>query len=93
MTPTRFREALQAYYAWTAVAFSAALGVIALVTQWSMTLRLKAPPTAWDPSLNAFFCFLPIAFLFEAFSHLQARAHIEALEDRIRRLEADEDAS
>ena len=93
MEPTRFRKALQAYDVWAPFAFSAALGVIALVTQFSMTLRLKAPPTAWDSPLIVFLCFLPGAFMFEAFSHLKTREHVKELEARIERLETDKAAS
>ena len=89
MQPTRFRKALQAYDVWSAFAFSVAFGVIALVTHFYMLIRLKAPPTAWDSSLNLIFCFLPCAFMFEAFSHSKTREHIRALEARIQRLEAD----
>jgi hypothetical protein len=68
-------------------AFSASLSVIVLVTQVFMMTGLKAPPTAWDSSLGVFFCFLPMAFLYEAFSHKKTREHIRMLEARIQRLE------
>jgi hypothetical protein len=93
MEPTRFRKALQANDAWSPFIVSAALGVIALVTQFCMALRLKAPPTAWDPSLIVYFCSLPSVFMFEAFSHLKTREHVKELEARIERLETDKAAS
>jgi hypothetical protein len=88
MNATRFMKALQSYDVWTPVAFSAALSVIVVVSHISAGLRLKAPPTAVDVWVPAFFCFLPMTFFFASASHLQTRKQIKELEARIQQLEA-----
>ncbi len=93
MKHTRFMEIRQRYEVWTPFAFSVALSVIVVVSHISAGLRLKAPPTAVDVWVPAFFCFLPMTFFVASASHWQTRKHIKELEARIQQLEATKTAA
>lgn len=82
MNLTQFRKSLQAYDMWAAFAFSVALSVITLVTHVASGLSS-------DSWIIPFVTFQPMTFLYVAFSQRRTREHIQVLEARIHRLEAD----
>jgi hypothetical protein len=69
---------------WVPFAFAAALSAIVLVTYVASGLS-----DAW---IVPFVGFLPMTFWFAAATHRQTREQVEALEARIRQLEADKAA-
>ncbi|HVW01329.1 MAG TPA: hypothetical protein VHB77_13345 [Planctomycetaceae bacterium] len=69
---------------WGAFGFSVALSVITLVGNVSGAFFTGVR----DTGMTAFIAFLPMAFLFVAYSQRAARERIVALEARIRELEA-----
>jgi hypothetical protein len=69
---------------WVAFGFSVALSVITLVGN-ALGAFIGG---ASDTGMIAFVAFLPMAFLFAAYPQRAARERIQALEARIRELEA-----
>jgi hypothetical protein len=70
-------------------AFAASLSAIVLVGN---IVGMFATGAA-DVGISTFICFLPMAFWMADASHRQTRTYVEALEARIRQLEAVEKAA
>ena len=64
---------------WTAAWFAAVISLL------SIGLIIAGFDGAWQPT---FVCFLPMAFLFAAYSHRETREYVKLLEARVSRLEA-----
>lgn len=66
---------------WLPFGYCLALSAIALVTHVA-----SGSSDAWIP---AFLCFLPMTFWFAVLSEKKTREHLEALEARLERMEAE----